>query len=165
MKKLFMIHLGGKAEGALIEVHDVQFIIARNLEECIEVLREHWYGLDLKLHLDSYKVLKQINGYKIEISENEISDKAYFLHLGAYSKDLMEEIHRFEFLVGTNLEDVKRDASKLFGNLVQEHVDSIIEINKSPLLNSLYSGYVCAIKADVKADLKPDWQGYLRIDL
>lgn len=165
MKKLFMVHLGGKAEGALIEVHDVQFIIAKSIDECIEVLRKHWYGIDLKLHIDSYKVLENIDGYRLELKENVEDTKCFFIHLGAYSKDLMEEIHRFEFLVGEDINEVKTKASSVFGNLLQEHVDSILDLNQSPLLNKLYSGHVCVVKADVKKDLTPDWQGYRRIDV
>ena len=60
MKKLFMIHLGGKAKGALIEVHDVQFVIAEKIEDCERSLRDHWYGLDLKCHIDSYKVIENV---------------------------------------------------------------------------------------------------------
>ena len=70
MNKLYMITIGGKAKGANIEVHDVQFIIANNIKETYKILKENLYGIDLKLHLDAYKHIDGADGFTVEIDEN-----------------------------------------------------------------------------------------------
>lgn len=168
MKKLFMITLGGKAEGANIEVHDVQFIIAKNIEETENILRNHWYGIPLKLHIDSYKSLEVIDGYKISINDEVSQDanKLFFLHIGAYKRTLMEEIHRYGFLVRNTFEQAKNDAKNtLYGKDKEEHVDTCVNVMESPLLNALYTGFIHLEKTELKNNLFPDWQGYRRIDI
>ena len=167
MKQLFMIHLGGKASGALIEVHDVQFIIAEKIEDCEEVLRKHWYGLDLKLHIDSYKVINQIEGYKVSIIDEKIpqAENVFFTHIGAYKSDLMEELHYFNLLVSTDIDCAKNLQREMFKGYKQEHIDSIIDVSLSPLLNAIESGFIFLEENKERFDLIPDWQGYKRIDI
>lgn len=167
MKALYMINIGGKAPGANIEVHDLQFIIAENIEETEQALREHWYGLPLKLHMDSYKKIIGADGYRIEIREEpyEGDQGLYFLHIGGYDDHILGELHKYGLLVRDNLDQAKKNAMKtLYTGDVQEHVDSTIEVATSPLLNACHSGYIHLVKSDESYDLTPDWNGYHRID-
>ncbi|MCP6553529.1 DUF1543 domain-containing protein, partial [Klebsiella pneumoniae] len=41
---LFMFYVGGNAGKSNIEVHDIQFVVARTPEEAWPALREAWFG-------------------------------------------------------------------------------------------------------------------------
>lgn len=163
-----MITLGGKAKNSNIEVHDVQFIIAKDIAETYKVLKENWYGIDLKLHIDSYKEIKVVQGYSIEITDNITKDNnndLYFVNIGGYNKNSMAEIHHYKFIVTNDFSSIKRSAIELYGKgLIEPHVDNILCITKSKLLRSIYEGEIKICKTNQKEDITPDWFGYKRLD-
>lgn len=168
MKKLYMITLGGKAKGAKIEVHDVQFIIAKDIEETFNALKENWYGIDFKLHLDAYKEIKGTDGYSIEVTDGaqDTDLNLYFVNIGAYDESMLNEIHFYKLIVGKDINEAKKRAIVGFpDNLLEVHVDNISIVAKSDLINKLYSGNITLKPSQVKFDLKPDWFGYKRIDI
>lgn len=167
MKKLFMITLGGKAKGANIEVHDVQFIIAKDIKETYKILKDNWYGVALKLHLDAYKVVDGVNGYGVSITEDkdESDIKLYFVNIGAYDPETHDEIHYYKLVPAKNREDAKKIAQEnLSSKFIQVHIDNISLVEESKILNKLYSGNITLCKNDNQYRTKPDWFGYRRID-
>jgi hypothetical protein len=42
--KLFVIYIGGTHEKALIELHDMRFVIADKIEDTYPALRNSWWG-------------------------------------------------------------------------------------------------------------------------
>lgn len=168
MEKLYMITLGGKAKGAKIEVHDVQFIIAKDIEETFTVLKENWYGIDLKLHLDAYKNVKGADGFSIEVTKEEQDTdlNLYFVNVGAYDESMLNEIHYYKLIVAKNINEAKKRAVLDIPDiLIEVHVDNISKVGKSDLLNKLYPGNITLKPSQEKFDLKPDWFGYKRIDI
>lgn len=165
-----MITLGGKAPGASIEVHDVQFIVAEHIEETYKTLKENWYGLDFKLHLDSYRVIKSITDYSIEIVDEvptENSDlNLFFVNIGGYDESKMHELHSYRLVVAPDVNSAKKMALELYGdNMKEPHVDNISKVSNFKLLNKLYNGYIKLTPNKGEVDIKPEWFGYRRIDI
>ena len=59
--------LGGRAKKANIELHDVRWVVGSNIEDTYDTLRKYWFGSPKGLHIDSYKKIKYIDGYKINL--------------------------------------------------------------------------------------------------
>ena len=74
-KYLFLVVLGGKANKANIELHDVRWVIGSKIEDTYDALREDWFGSLDGLHIDSYKKIKSIDGYKINLKNIDMENK------------------------------------------------------------------------------------------
>lgn len=167
MNKLYMISLGGKIAGANIEVHDVQFVIAPSIEAAMPLVKGHWYGNGLKLHMDSYVTINGADGYEISLSKDEVTNgqKLYFVYLGGYNKTATQEIHDVRLMVGGSSQEVKSLAIKTQGfDYIQRHVDSVVDVEKHLLTESGDTYYLKLTPAEEVYDLKPDWFGYRRLD-
>ncbi len=64
---LYLIVLGGRAKKANIELHDVRWVIGSSIEDTYNTLRKDWFGSPKGLHIDSYKKIRYIDGYKINL--------------------------------------------------------------------------------------------------
>ena len=58
---LYLVVLGGKAEKANIELHDVRWVVGSKIEDTYDTLRKDWFGSPKGLHIDSYKKIKYID--------------------------------------------------------------------------------------------------------
>ena len=68
-KFLFLVVLGGRANKAIIELHDVRWVVGSKIEDTYNVLRSDWFGSMQGLHIDSYKKIKYVDGYKINLKK------------------------------------------------------------------------------------------------
>lgn len=106
MPTLFMVQLGGRPKGRLIEQHDMFFGIADDLVELIPAINEHWPEVKNKWHVDSYRAVTRVDGYRIDWVAQAESDgahispaddatdlKLFFINLGGYLPDDFEEYH------------------------------------------------------------------------
>ena len=93
---LFLVVLGGRASKSNIEVHDIRWVVGETINETFPTLREEWFGEQKGLHIDSYKAIKYIDGYKIKITEANktypedivFSNKSlWFINLGGYKPE------------------------------------------------------------------------------
>ena len=64
---LFLVVLGGNAKKANIELHDVRWVVGSKIEDTYDTLRKDWFGSPQGLHIDSYKKIKYVDGYKINL--------------------------------------------------------------------------------------------------
>ena len=64
---LYLVVLGGRAEKANIELHDVRWVDGSKIEDTYDTLRKDWFGSSRGLHIDSYKKIQYIDGYKINL--------------------------------------------------------------------------------------------------
>ena len=64
---LYLVVLGGGAEKANIELHDVRWVVGSKIEDTYDTLRKDWFGSSRGLHIDSYKKIQYIDGYKINL--------------------------------------------------------------------------------------------------
>ena len=68
---LFIVVLGGRGMKSNIEIHDVRWVIGESIEDTFPELRKQWAGKINGLHIDSYKRIKYIDGYKINLSNKD----------------------------------------------------------------------------------------------
>ena len=64
---LYLVVLGGRAKKANIELHDVRWVIGSKIEDTFDTLRNDWFGSPRGLHIDSYKKIKYVDGFKINL--------------------------------------------------------------------------------------------------
>ena len=182
---LFLVVIGGKAPNANIELHDVRWVIGSKIEDTFESLRNNWFGSTEGLHIDSYKKIKSVDGYKIILKNkenekikntNSYSDKKkklWFVNLGGYHENSMQEIHEFGLVVAANSFEAKKLAkSKWLLGYSKIHKDNICCLKKTSIVDD------CAVIKNIdnwqielilEDDLNeetnnPDWFGYMRID-
>ncbi|WP_298906907.1 DUF1543 domain-containing protein [uncultured Psychrobacter sp.] len=90
MLTLFMVQLGGRPKGRLIEQHDIFFGVANEVSELIDDINQHWPEVRNKWHIDSYRAISKVDNYAIKLveSSSEVecgSDlKLFFINLGGY---------------------------------------------------------------------------------
>lgn len=129
--KLFMVKIGARPQGRLIEQHDVMFVIANSLSETIESVNQHWPAVKNNWHLDAWREVKRVGDYQILLSTDSLSkdgwlkDKAladsrfeddrvdnkldsqgkqlYFVNLGGYLPGQFEEFHYKTLVVAETL--------------------------------------------------------------
>ena len=70
-KFLFLVVLGGRSPKANIELHDVRWVIGSKIEDTFNQLRDDWLGSSNGLHIDSYKKIDSIDGYRICLRNKE----------------------------------------------------------------------------------------------
>ena len=129
--KLFMLKIGARPQGRLIEQHDVMFVIANSLSEIIPVVNQHWPEVKNNWHLDAWREVKRVGDYQILLSTDSLSkdglskdnaladnifaddrvdnkldsqDKQlYFVNLGGYLPGQFEEFHYKTLVVAETL--------------------------------------------------------------
>jgi len=129
--KLFMLKIGARPPGRLIEQHDVMFVIANSLSETIESVNQHWPAVKNNWHLDAWREVKRVGDYQILLSTDSLSkdglskDNAladniltdervdnkldsqgkqlYFVNLGGYLPGQFEEFHYKTLVVAETL--------------------------------------------------------------
>ena len=124
--KLFMLKIGARPQGRLIEQHDVMFVIANSLSETIESINQHWPAVKNNWHLDAWREVKRVGDYQILLSKDSLSkDNAladnifaddrvdnkldshgkqlYFVNLGGYLPGQFEEFHYKTLVVAETL--------------------------------------------------------------
>ena len=179
---LFIVVLGGRSLKSNIEIHDVRWVIGESIEDTFPELRKQWIGKIKGLHIDSYKRIKYIDGYKIVISksnkdnliDHKIEDESlWFINLGGYDPKKMYEEHEFTLVVAKKALEAKRKAkNNWISNLNKKHNDDFSSIKNFAQIDDIHS--IKKIKnweiklisdPEKRSDkLTPDWYGYMRID-
>ncbi len=185
-KYLFLVVLGGKAPKSNIELHDVRWVIGSKIEDTFESLRKNWFGSIEGLHIDSYKKIKSIDGYRINfknIEKGEIKSKnlnkdrkskknLWFINLGGYQSDSMQERHEFGLVVARNSIEAKKIAkSKWLLEYRKVHKDNLYSLTISDVDDCKIIKYIDNWEIElildnnfVEENYYPDWYGYKRID-
>jgi hypothetical protein len=129
--KLFMLKIGARPQGRLIEQHDVMFVIANSLSETIESVNQHWPAVKNNWHLDAWREVKRVGDCQILLSKESLSkdglskDNAladniladdrvdnkldsqgkqlYFVNLGGYLPGQFEEFHYKTLVIAETL--------------------------------------------------------------
>jgi Domain of Unknown Function (DUF1543) len=94
--KLFFLLLGCKPPGRNTEQHDVLFAIGHSLKEVVPQIENFWPGAG-KIHIDGWKEINTVDGYSIKVAEgssrNRTAEKLFFINLGGYKENELEEFH------------------------------------------------------------------------
>ncbi len=186
-KYLFLVVLGGKANKANIELHDVRWVIGSNIEETYDVLRNDWFGSFEGLHIDSYKKINYVDGYKINLKNidneklknnkfhngNHPQINLWFVNIGGYDPSSMQEKHEFGLVVASSkLEAKKISKSKWLLGYKKKHKDDITSLKKligcddCQLIEKVGNWEIELTLENIliEENNHPDWYGYKRID-
>ena len=179
---LFIVVLGGRTLKSNIEMHDVRWVLGESIEDTFHELRKQWFGNKQGLHIDSYKRVKYVDGYKIVISKatknKSIDSKSedeslWFINLGGYDPKKMYEEHEFTLVVAKKAIDAKRKAKKNWkSNFKKKHNDDYSDINNFEQVDDVHSikrirSWEIKLISDPEErseEIIPDWYGYMRID-
>ena len=178
---LFIVVLGGRSPKSNIEMHDVRWVLGESIEDTFPDLRKQWQGKKKGLHIDSYKRIQYVDGYKILISKSNKDDlmnpkeeeSLWFVNLGGYDPRKMYEEHEFTLVVAKKAIDAKKKAKMNWNsNLKNKHNDDYSVINSFEQVDDIHSikkikNWEIKLIYDPEArseSLIPDWYGYRRID-
>ena len=184
---LYLVVLGGRAKKANIELHDVRWVVGTKIEDTFDTLRKNWFGSAKGLHIDSYKKIQYVDGYKIQLinSEKVITEKEqlvkknkakkhlWFVNIGGYNPNSMQEKHEFGLVIASNkLEAINIAKSKWLIGCQKKHKDDIaslemlISCDDCKLIKNI-GNWEIALTLDnncIEENNYPDWYGYQKID-
>ena len=183
---LFLVVLGGRAKKANIELHDVRWVVGSRIEDTFDALRNDWFGNFEGLHIDSYKKIKHVDGYKINLKNidnkklkknffngNASKNNLWFVNIGGYDPNSMQEKHEFGLVVASSKLEAKNIAkSKWLLGCKKKHKDDIASLKKligcdnCKLIKNIGNWEIELALGNslIKETNNPDWYGYKRID-
>ncbi len=187
-KHLFLVVLGGRAEMANVELHDVRWVIGSKIEDTYDVLRREWFGTCEGLHIDSYKKINYVNGYKINLKNienkklknkknfngNNAKKNLWFVNIGGYHPSSMQEKHEFGLVVAKSKLEAKNIAkAKWLMGCKKKHKDNIAPVkiligcDDCQLIKTIGNWEIELTFENncIDEPNKPDWFGYKRIDI
>ena len=118
MLTLFMVQLGGRPKGRLIEQHDIFFGVANEVSELIDDINHHWPEVKNKWHIDSYRAISKVDNYAIKLVESSSQAesandlKLFFINLGGYQRGSFEEFHHKLLIVAATQADAIKQAKQ-----------------------------------------------------
>ncbi len=184
---LFLVVLGGRAKKANIELHDVRWVIGSRIEDTFDELRKDWFGTPQGLHIDSYKKIKYVDGYKIDLknienkklinnkicNQNYFKTNLWFVNIGGYDPSSMQEKHEFGLVIASSKLEAKNIAkSKWLIGYKKKHKDDLASLkmffscDDCQLLKKI-GNWEIELTPDnnfIAQNNYPDWYGYKRID-
>ncbi|MFL5808904.1 MAG: DUF1543 domain-containing protein [Flavisolibacter sp.] len=105
MPSLFMTLVGATPKTRNTEQHDVFFGIADSVAELVPDLISFWPEAADKIHLDAWRTVTNVNGYKVEVvaaGKNSGVIKLFFINLGGYKPNEFEEFHYKMIIAAAN---------------------------------------------------------------
>ncbi len=113
--KLYMILLGCTPPGRHTEQHDLFFTINHSLQQAIPAINNFWPEVAGKIHIDAWREVTEVNGFKVEVvAKNDApadqSLKLFFINLGGYKAGEFDEPHYKLLVVAENLSDAIKQA-------------------------------------------------------
>ena len=185
---LFLVVLGGRARNANVELHDVRWVVGTRIEDTYSLLRKEWFGIIEGLHIDSYKKIDIVDGYKVNLKNienkklknnkflkgNNTKKKLWFVNIGAYNPCSMQEKHEFGLVVASNSLEAKNKAkSKWLNGFKKKHKDDIsplinfTDVDDCEIIKKVGNWEIELILENNSAEntYYPDWYGYKRIDM
>jgi len=184
---LYLVVLGGRAKRANIEQHDVRWVVGSKIEDTYDTLRKDWFGSPKGLHIDSYKKIKYIDGYKINLinfekdkiekkqllKKNKAKPYLWFVNIGGYNPTSMQEKHEFGLVIASNkLEATLIAKSKWLVGCKKKHKDDIASLERliscedCKLIKNI-GNWEIELTLDnnfIQENNYPDWYGYQKID-
>ena len=184
---LYLVVLGGRAEKANIELHDVRWVVGSKIEDSYDALRKDWFGSPEGLHIDSYKKIQYIDGHKINlknvekhkigkkqlVKENNSKKYLWFVNIGGYNPTSMQEKHEFGFVIASNKLEAKNIAkSKWLIGSKKKHIDDLsslemlISCDDCELIKKIGNWEIELTQDNsfIQETNYPDWYGYQKID-
>ncbi len=184
---LFLVVLGGRSNKANVELHDVRWVIGSRIQDTYDVLRREWFGTLEGLHIDSYKKINYVDNHKInlinirnkKLTKNKLSNEKntkknlWFVNIGGYQPNSMQEKHEFGLVVASSSLDAKNKAKfKWLNGCKKKHKDDIASLKNLSTLDDCevitkighWQIELTLEKKFFEENNYPDWYGYKRID-
>ncbi|MDP5141922.1 DUF1543 domain-containing protein [Rheinheimera baltica] len=161
--QLYLVYIGGTAPGANIELHDIRFVAADNIEATYPLLREQWFGTKKGLHIDSYMQIQHIDGFQVSLhtAPQQAEHKLFFVNFGGYYPDKIAEQHDFMLCVASNVAQAKAKAKRLLlTDADSPHKDDLLELDDCFALEQLQGQYIHLTPSGQSQPMRPDWSGY-----
>ena len=184
---LYLVVLGGRAEKANIELHDVRWVIGSKIEDSFDTLRKDWFGSLKGLHIDSYKKIQYIDGHKINlkivekhkigkkqlVKKNNAKKYLWFVNIGGYNPTSMMEKHEFGLVIASNKLEAQNIAkSKWLIGCKKKHKDDLASLEMLISFDDCeqikkIGNWEIELTQDnnfIQENNYPDWYGYKKID-
>ena len=184
---LYLVVLGGRAKKANIELHDVRWVIGSKIEDTYDTLRKDWFGSPKGLHIDSYKKINYIDGYKINlinfekdkidekqlVKKNKAKKHLWFVNIGGYNPTSMQEKHEFGLVIAsTKFEATNIAKSKWLIGCKKKHKDDLtsiemlISFDDCEQIKKIGNWEIELIpdNKSIQENNYPDWYGFQKID-
>ena len=184
---LYLVVLGGRAKKANVELHDVRWVVGSKIEDTYDALRKDWFGSPEGLHIDSYKKIKHIDGYKINliniesvkidakqlVKKNKSKKNLWFVNIGGYDPTSMQEKHEFGLVAASTKLEAKNIAkSKWLIGCKKKHKDDIASLeillrcDDCELIKKIGNWQIELTPNNnfIEENNYPDWYGYQKID-
>ena len=184
---LYLVVLGGRVEKANIELHDVRWVVGSKIEDTFDTLKKDWFGSPKGLHIDSYKKIKYIDGYKINlinfekdkidekqlVKKNNAKKYLWFVNIGGYNPTSMQEKHEVGLVTASTKLEAKNIAkSKWLVGCDKKHKDDIASLeillrcDDCELIKKIGNWEIELIPDNnfIEENNNPDWYGYRKID-
>ena len=184
---LYLVVLGGRAQKANIELHDVRWVVGSKIEDTYDTLRKDWFGSSKGLHIDSYKKIQYIDGHKInlinfekdKIDKKQLEKKSkakkylWFVNIGGYKPTSMQEKHEFGLVIASTKFEAKNIAkSKWLIGCKKKHKDDIASLDMllrcddCELIKKIGKWQIELTPDNnfIEENNYPDWYGYQKID-
>lgn len=165
--QLFVVVLGGRAQGAHIELHDVRFVVGENLEATLPALRRQWFGQRRGLHIDSYMAVRQVGGFAVQLRREAFAgaERLWFVNVGGYQPHLLAEEHAFGLIVAPTAGRAKQTAlAAWLPESLNRHKDDLhaLEAVDDCLPLEVVGGWQVHLlpAAGPAPPQRPDWFGY-----
>lgn len=177
-----MVLLGCKPAGRNTEQHDLFFCIGTTLKDIKQDILDFWKEANGKIHVDAWREVVFVDGYKIGISKRNKKppmqgEKLFFINLGGYKQNEFEEYHYKLLTIANNkglaIQKAKQTAfykhtgfegaTSHIDDKYGVDVDDIYEIEDilPYLLKEKYSITIMKTETDKEDELH---LGYLKID-
>jgi len=184
---LYLVVLGGRAEKANIELHDVRWVVGSKIQDTYETLRNDWFGSSKGLHIDSYKRIRYVDGHKINlinfekekikkkelVKKNKARKYLWFVNIGGYDPSSMQEKHEFGLVIAPNKLEAKNIAkSKWLIGYKKKHNDDIASLERlfcchdSELIKKIGNWEIelTPVNNFIEENNYPDWYGYQKLE-
>ncbi|WP_213880563.1 DUF1543 domain-containing protein [Pseudomonas sp. dw_358] len=148
--RLHVVMLGGRHPRASIEVHDVVFVVAPDLQSAYPQLREAWFGSAKGVHIDAWMRVDGVDAWKVQMSDlapGAHEPRLYFINLGGYEPGVFGEAHHYLLVVATDKAAARTQArSRMIKGWQQGHVDALLEVDDCIPIDQVGGRYVQLLK-------------------
>lgn len=115
--QLYMLLIGSKAPGRHVEQHDFFFGIAHSLKELVPDIKAFWREAGSSIHIDGWREVTNVDNYTIKVIPKEEAlastpEKLFFIFLGGYQANKLEEQHYSVLSVQTDRAQAIQQAKK-----------------------------------------------------
>lgn len=128
---LYAFYLGGKAENANIEVHDVVFLASENWSKETDKIKAKWFGDCSSVHIDAIAVISgnKETIIKIDCPEKGLDYKLFFINFGGSQQGVFSEFHENGFFIAHNKSEAIFQAKEVLCTKFDDvHLDNLLEV-------------------------------------